>query len=179
MACRKKLLVLGAAAIAAYAMADGRLLAETPQSVQAPSGIEQLQGVHPAEYYKRAATLFRQEKKDEAVFVFYLGQLRYRARLLAYPNLDRTGEPALFASLSEGVGRPLNEYAFGNVPRLLGTIDAVLDHDRDNPDTFTPPTSFPDPWRQTREGLLKLRAKIQEEAELIRAERKKNGLPNR
>jgi hypothetical protein len=148
-------------------------------AIRDPSAVEHLNGEHPAEYYKRAATLFRQGKQDDAVFVFYLGQLRYRARLLAHPGLDPSGEPALFASLSQVVGKPLNEYAFGDIPRLLSTIDAVLDYDLKNADSFTPPSAFPEAWRQAREGLSKMRAQVETDADAIRMRRQKNGLPNR
>jgi hypothetical protein len=68
----------------------------------------------------------RSRQKDEAVFWFYAGQLRYRVYLLANKDkLKPSGDPALFASLSEEIGRPLNEYAFGDIPQLAKTIDAV------------------------------------------------------
>jgi hypothetical protein len=168
-----------AAAVIALAVSQGSPMAQASQPLPAPPGTEQLRGEHPAEYYKRAAVLFRHGKQDEAVFVFYLGQLRYRARLLAHPNLDPSGEPALFASLSQVVGKPLNEYAFGDIPRLLITIDAVLDYDLNNPDSFTPPMTFPDAWRQVREGLSQMRAQVERDANSIRSQRQKHGLPNR
>src|SRR5262245_1763464 len=98
------------------------LLAQTSPSAKSPSaqsdwskmtpealkvGIEQN---HPAAYYILASKLFAEGKKEEAVFWFYAGQLRYRFYLKAMPGLDPSGDPALFASLSETVGRPLNEY---------------------------------------------------------------------
>jgi hypothetical protein len=170
---------MGAAfCLAICAGLPGKATADTTQ-FDPPPAIEQLSGEHPAEYYKRAAALFRHGKRDEAVFVFYLGQLRYRARLMAHPDLDPSGEPALFASLSEVVGRPLNEYAFGDIPRLLGVLDAVLKYDQGLPDRFTPPSSFPEAWRRARDGLTKLRAQVEKTADEIRATRQRNGLPNR
>jgi hypothetical protein len=169
----------GATGITALGAPQAPASAETPGLVEAPPGIEQLNGAHPAGYYRRAAALFAQDKKDEAVFVFYLGQLRYRVRLLARPDLDPSGEPALFASLSQVIGKPLNEYAFGDIPRLLSTIDAVLDYDRNNPDSFTQPSSFPEAWQQAREGLARLRAQVKRDSGSIRAFRQRNGLPNR
>jgi hypothetical protein len=175
----QKGLKVGTFGLAVFAVAQGRALADITQPGPPFSAIERLDGKHPSEYYKLAAELFRDGKKDEAVFIFYLGQLRYRARLLAHRDLDPSGEPALFASLSEVVGRPLNEYAFGDIPRLLSTIDAVLEYDRAHPDRFTPHASFPEAWQQAREGLTKLKAKIERTADEIRAARKKSGLPNR
>jgi hypothetical protein len=175
----KDMLRLGAAGIIALAIWKDPAMAQPPQALPAPASMDLLSGEHPAEYYKRAIELFQQGKQDEAVFVFYLGQLRYRARLLAHPDLEPSGEPALFASFSEVIGRPINQYAFGDIPRLLMTMDAVLDYDLNHPDSFTPPTSFPEAWRQVREGLSKLRAQVGKDADAIRSQRQKNGLPNR
>ena len=114
------------------------------------------------------------------MFLFYLGQLRYRAHLAARrAELKPDGDPALFASLSQVVGRPLNEYAFGDIPSLVRTIDAALAYDRANPDPFTPPDKFPEANRGGRAGLEGLKAQIIADADDIRAKRRKNGLQNR
>jgi hypothetical protein len=136
-------------------------------------------GKHPSTYYQEAANLFRIGRRDEAVFLFYLGQLRYRTHLRARPNLPPSGDPALFASLSESVGRPINEYAFGDIPALERTIAQVLAFDLAYPDTFTPPGEFPDAVRANREGMETLRRRIVAEADRIREGRRTNGLPNR
>jgi hypothetical protein len=123
------------------ALWSSAVLAQGP--VAAPPAVQELAGQHPAEYYKRAGELFKAGKKDEAVFIFYLGQLRYRTHLLAKRDLDPTGDPAIFASLSEMAGKPINQYAFGDIPSLARTIDAVLAYDTASPDTFTSPSEFP------------------------------------
>ncbi len=144
-----------------------------------PRDVSALAGQHPAEYYRRAAALFKDGRQDDAVFVFYLGQLRYRTHLKARPALKRDGDPALFASLSEVVGRPLNEYAFGDIPALARTIEAVLAYDAANPDGFTPPMQFHEAHAAVREGLSGLRRQILAEQDQIRAQRARNGLVNR
>jgi hypothetical protein len=144
-----------------------------------PAEVEALAGQHPAEYYRRAARLFEAGRKDEAVFVFYLGQLRYRAHLKARPGLKPDGDPALFASLSEVVGRPLNEYAFGDIPALAASLDAVLAYDAANPDRFTAPGEFAVVYAEQHKGLESLRAQIVRDAASIRETRRKNGLENR
>jgi hypothetical protein len=106
----------------------------------APPAVQKLAGEHPAEYYKRASKLFQEGKKDDAVFVFYLGQLHFRTHLLAKSGGDPTGDPAIFTSLSQVIGKPINQYAFGDIPGLARTIDAVLAYDTANPDKFTSPT---------------------------------------
>jgi hypothetical protein len=154
-----------------------------PMTVHAVDGpiaaASALNGQHPAEYYKRAAAYFRDGDKEAAVIIFYLGQLRYRTHLRARPSLKPDGDPALFASLSETVGRPINEWAFGDVPRLLWIIDAVLDYDSQEPDRFTPLTQFKAARDLTRDGMRDFRRQIKIQAEDIKRQRAANGLENR
>lgn len=154
-------------------------LAAAPAGAGEADLLRGVEGDHPAGYYRRAADLFREGRRDEAVFVFYLGQLRYRTHLAARPDLPRDRDAALFASLSEVVGRPVNEYAFGDIPALDRTLKAVMAYDAAHPDTFTPPAHYPQATRSIREGLELFRQKLVTEADQIRAMRTRNGLPNR
>jgi hypothetical protein len=138
-----------------------------------------LNGQHPAAYYKSAGGLMTSGQPDAAVFIFYLGQLRYRTHLAARPDLPKSGDPALFGSLSEVVGRPVNEYAFGDIPALLRTLDEVLAHDARHPDRFTPPGEFPEAARRVRSGMASFRNQMAAQADDIRKARAANGLPNR
>jgi uncharacterized protein with von Willebrand factor type A (vWA) domain len=108
-----------------------------------------------------------------------LGQLRYRTHLKARPDLKPDGDPALFGSLSEVVGKPVNEYAFGDLNRLDETLKAVLVYDRQNPDSFTTAAQFPDVYSQQREGMESMRRQIVARADDIRKQRTSNGLENR
>src|SRR5258708_21562527 len=91
---------------------------------QLKNGIE---NQHPAYFYYLAKKLFAAAQKDDAVFWFYAGQLRYRVYLAVNKDkLDPSGDPAVFSELSEEIGRPINEYAFGDIPQLAKTIDAVI-----------------------------------------------------
>jgi len=93
--------------------------------------------VHPATLYLLAERLFAAERKDEAVFWFYVGQLRYRFYLEANPKIDPSGDPALFSSLSEVIGSPLNRYAFQDRAKLVSTLKRVAEWDEKNPNGFT------------------------------------------
>jgi hypothetical protein len=144
-----------------------------------PSAARALNGQHPAAYYRKAAEMFQSGQKDDAVFVFYLGQLRYRTHLKARPDLKPDGDPALFGSLSEVVGKPVNEYAFGDLPKLDEILKAVLAYDRQNPDSFTSAAQFPSVHAQQREGMDSMRRQIVARADDIRRQRTTNGLENR
>ena len=139
---------------------------------QLKTGIEKQ---HPAAFYVLAKKLFEQGERDEAVFWFYAGQLRYRAYLSGHPQLPRDGDPALFASLSEVVGKPINVYAFGDIPALAKTIDRVLAWDVSQPDAFNKAPER----EQSRNGLSGMKAHVEATADEIRATRTKNGLENR
>ena len=147
---------------------------KTPEQLK--KGIE---NQHPAIYYILAQKLFESGKKDEAVFWFYAGQLRYRFHLLANPDLDPSGDAALFASFSEVIGRPINEYAFGDLKALDATLEKVLAWDEATANGFTSTKAHKPEWLKTREGLKGMRQQVMDSAESIRAQRKANGLPNR
>lgn len=133
---------------------------------------------HPTGYYQRAVELFQKGEREEAVFWFYVGQLRYRFHLTVAKGLDPSGDPAVFASLSEMAGRPLNEYAFGDVPKLAATIDRVLAWDAENENGFTVKKGNEAALEEIRGGLKEMKETILREQENIKAQRKANGLEN-
>jgi hypothetical protein len=134
---------------------------------------------HPAAYYLEAGRLLRSGQRDAAVFIFYLGQLRFRTHLGARLGPARAAEVATFEALSESVGRPVDEYAFGDPPALVRTLDAVAAFDRRHPDRFTDAATFPEETRLAREGLARYRDGIAGRFDQIRRERAANGLENR
>src|SRR5260370_29123194 len=155
-------------------------------SAQDPAtfAVEQLrrtiENQHPSGFYILAEKLFAAGKKDEAVFWFYAGQLRYRVYLLVNKDkLEPSGDPAVFASLSEEIGRPLNEYAFGDIPQLVKTIDAVLAWDQSHSNALTPRENYRSEYDQIVPGLPPMQDEVVRHANSIRKTRAANGLENR
>lgn len=138
-----------------------------------------LPGEHPSAYYLYAGRLFKEGKKDEAVFWFYVGQLRYRFYLKANPNLQPSGDPALFASLNATLGEQINRYAGGNTKDWIWAIDRALKWDAETENHFTSKKKFAGISEQNRAGLKKLRDQIESQADSIREQRKEAGLENR
>jgi hypothetical protein len=135
---------------------------------------------HPSYYYILAQKLFEAGRKQDAVFWFYTGQLRYRVYLAANKDkLDPSGDPAVFASLSEEVGKPLNEYAFGDIPQLAKTIDAVIAWDRSHSNRLTPRDKYQSEYEEIITGLIEMRDEALQNANSIRQTRTANGLENR
>lgn len=140
---------------------------------------QRLDNQHPVKYYERAIELFAQGRRDDAVFLYYLGQLRWRVYLDANPTLPPDGDAAIFASLSDMAGSIINEYAGGDIPTWARIMQAVLDYDRAHPDRFTAKTATPQVRDKIRKGLAELRDHVLAQAGTFRAERAKQGLENR
>jgi hypothetical protein len=154
--------------------------AQDPATLSIDQPKNTIENQHPSVFYVLSEKLFAAGKKDEAVFWFYAGQLRYRVYLLVNKDkLEPSGDPAVFASLSEEIGRPLNEYAFGDIPRLAKTIDAVLAWDRTHSNTLTPRKKYRSEYDQIVTGLTHLRDEVARKADSIRKTRAANGLENR
>ena len=93
---------------------------------------------HPSFYYVLATRLFEAGRKDEAVFWFYAGQLRYRSRLACHPELPPGTEPALFASLQEVAGTPINEHAGADPDAWIAAMERARAWDETNRNGFEP-----------------------------------------
>lgn len=148
-------------------------------AIAAGCGGARAQSGHPADDYRMAAQLFTAGRRDEATYLFYLGQFRFRVYLLARPNLPPSGDRALFASLSESVGRPINEWAYGDVPRLVSTLDRVIAAAASRDDPYTPRAQFPAAHAEALAGLQRLRSQTLAQRAFIHQQRERNGLPNR
>ncbi len=95
------------------------------------------------------------------------------------PNMDPSGDPALFSSLSATVGKTINEYAGGDVKDWVKAIDRALKWDADMPNGFTSKKKFATIYEENRAGLTKMRDQVESQADSIREQRKKAGLKNR
>jgi hypothetical protein len=166
---------LGAIALFAVAAnSDQTQISEDQSPSQLKQGIEKR---HPADYYVLVAKLFRDAStKQEALFWFYVGQLRYRYYLAANPHLPCDGDPAVFASLSGVVGRPINEYAGGKPDLWIAEIDHALEWDATHDNDFTPKNKSPDNYRQIRAGLVALRDQVVAMKKQLPELRRQNGL---
>jgi hypothetical protein len=166
---------LGCASVVAHAALSAEAIEKmSPAQIEAA-----LPGEHPASYYEYATRLFSAGRKDDAVVWFYIGQLRYRLHLLATPDLDPSGDPALFASLNATVGQTINEYAGGSVRGWVAAIETALKWDQEHPNGFTSKAKFKSEYDSIRGGLQKMKHGLENDAVKIREQRTANGLENR
>lgn len=141
-----------------------------------PPGIERQA---PYAYVQLAMDLGKRGLNDEAVFWFYVGQLRWRFDLSARPDQKKDEGPALFGSLMDVVGGPVNRYAFGDIPKLVATWDAVLAWDAAHDNGYTSKTRYAQVWMTTRKGLMGLKKQTLADRADIERRRVENGLENR
>ncbi len=159
------------ALLATRAPADD-LADQTPAQLK-----ENIEKKHPADYYLLASRLFKDPAtKQEALFWFYVGQIRYRYYLAANPDLPPDGDPAVFASLSETIGRPINEYAGGKPDIWLAEMNHALEWDAAHSNDFTPKSKSPERYAQIRAGLVALRDHIAKIKDKMPEIRRQNGL---
>lgn len=127
----------------------------------------------PLALYEAAARRFNEGDRADATFLFYLGQLHWRADLIANPDQPPDGGPALFGALNETLGRPINEWAFGDLDMLRALLRDV--HGFDLP----PNPRMARAFARSRAGLAELITYIEANAAEIRRDRTANGLENR
>ena len=149
------------------------LAQQTPEDIIAGA-----ESAHPAALYVLTSKLMAAGRLDEAVRWFYIGQLRYRFYLMTNPP-DAANAGILFSALSESVGRPINEYAFGDVEGAVQQIDAALAWDEAHPNQFTSKDAHPAQHATVRDGLIAMRDDMIARKQEIKETRTRNGLPNR
>lgn len=174
-----KFLVVAAVLAGSAAALPAGLRTEVPASVAAATVVENAAIRHPADYLTLGSRLFREGHKDEGVFWFYVGQLRYRALIAARPTLSPIGAPATFASMVERLGPVIDNYAFGDTTALAKTVAEVLAWDDANPDPFTPKDRFAADRDIVRRGFESFRDRLIETRDEIRTKRARIGLLNR
>lgn len=134
---------------------------------------------HPVTYLELASVLFEQGQKDQAVVWYYVGQIRYRAHLMANPDLDPSGDPAIYASLKYGLGPLINAYAGEDLCNWEKLIASALTWHKTNPNTFTPKDEYPEIYKKIESGFDEFRKQVSNNKEEIRKTREANGLSNR
>lgn len=133
----------------------------------------------PVGLYTLAAKLFAEGQRDEATRWLYVAQIRARFHLAVSPGLRPDAEPAIYAALNEDVGRPINEWAFGDVEAAAARMQKALDWDAAHRDGFTPKNGREAALERVRGGLVRLRTQVLAEKDDMRRERHANGLENR
>ena len=140
------------------------------QSIEALE--EAAPSAHPMNLYLLAGKLHANGESERSLFWFYAGQIRYRFHLLANPDLDPSGDPALFGSLQELVGRPINQMAARNTDVWIQSIEEAIEWDKKHPNELTSKIDHASEYQEVHNGLAKLLDYIRENAENLEAPEK-------
>jgi hypothetical protein len=135
---------------------------------------EQLPASHPAYYYLYAKKLFNDGAKEDALFWFYVGQLRYRFYLTVNPKLSNDAD--VFGALQETVGSVINGWAGGDPDIWAKGMQRALDWDAANDNSFTSKSLHAEDWQKIRSGLEDLKKYVLTHKAEILEKRKHRGL---
>ena len=122
--------------------------------------LDGVQAKHPLNYIILAMKLFSQGEADQAVKWFYIAQIRYRAHLKARPELEPSGDPALFGSMMAVVGPSINQYAARDSDHWAVLIDEAVEWHHTNDDLFLDKASHQEVYREVLDGLEALKMEI-------------------
>jgi len=93
---------------------------------------------HPMEYFKTSGEYIKQQKFNEASFLFYLGYLRYKYYNSSNPDYQASGDGALAGSLSAMLGEPINMYLRSNIENFISILNSTIQFNQTNNYIFYP-----------------------------------------
>jgi hypothetical protein len=140
--------------------------AREPSTAQTIQQLEAgIQNKPPATYFALATELFRNNRKEEAAFWYFVGNLRYRALLLAKAkDPDASDEQYHFWFVSQSVGQSIFKSAGRHPAALIRAIDQALEWDAEQPNGYTSKIQFQAQYERARQELLGLQQRIREGA---------------
>ncbi len=98
---------------------------------------QQAATIHPAGLYILASKLFKENKKDDAVFWLTIGHLRFRFHLITKAESTAPDGSSLFSTLQNFIGTPIYDYAGINPDSWIKTAQQAKQWDLNNGNSFT------------------------------------------
>jgi len=130
-----------------------------------------LEKKHPAKFFDSASRLYKAKHLNDAAFLFYLGQLRYKYYLAAGEGSDSDGQ--LFASLQNVLGEQINFDLGENLDNYLMLLEEVINWDRLNDYKYYSKTNLPGKHKKVLEGLINYKNWVIENKSTITERRNK------
>jgi hypothetical protein len=112
---------------------------------------------HPMAYFLYAGRCSKEGDSKDALFWFYVGELRYGFYLAANPHLPPDGDPALFQSLREEVGSLFIGQSQVTETDSKNALKRALDWDASHDNPVTSKSLHRRAWVETREALKALK----------------------
>lgn len=79
-------------------------------------------------YFNASAEYSKQQKFNEASFLFYTGYFRYKYFNASKPNYKASGDGALVGSLSTILGEPINMYLRCNIENYISILTLTIQY---------------------------------------------------
>lgn len=117
---------------------------------------EDLYKSHPVVYLERAAALLEKGDMEQAVFWYYVGQMRFRLHLMVNPDLEPAGDPMMFSAMEYLVGEPVNQYASSNPDNWARLVRKAMEWDRTRPNLYTSKQEHTREFEEIHENMDKL-----------------------
>ena len=130
--------------------------------------------IHPAGFYLLANRLFHEGNKDEAIFWFYVGSLRYRYYLSSIEDDPFHPEQELFGKCQFEVGTVILDYAGGDPEFWSEQVGRAIAWDHANDNIFFGKLKDPEALLAVRQSLLELQNKLIEEKDNMIRQRIEN-----
>ena len=125
--------------------------------------------LHPVGYYILAVKLFHEGSKDESIFWFYVGSLRFRYYLSSIGDDPYHPENELFGKVQFEIGGLLLDYAGGDPESWSNQIIRSAEWDNNNSNIFFNKQRNPDALQEGHRSMRELAIKlIDEKDEIIR-----------
>jgi len=157
-------ILLASALISTGVLAHGQELTSQhslPQSVERSIAHYHIDtDEHPGKQFKEFFELWRAGDRELSVYVYFVGQIRFRTYLMANPDLPKSRDPAAFQSLSYLADTKINQWVHehGKLKDLVSIIDHALHWHAQSDDVLTTKSAHPTAHKEVREGLLRLRS---------------------
>jgi len=137
--------------------------------------IKQAELIHPVGFYLLAQKLFKENKKDESIFWFYVGSIRYRYLLSSVEDDPFEPENELFGKVQFEIGGTILDYAGGNPVFWAQQIEKANKWDTERLNFYYPKKNNPEALAEIKSGMRQLQQKLLDEKEDIIRQRIENG----
>ena len=133
------------------------------------------QSIHPIGFYLLANKVFKEGKKDESIFWFYVGSIRYRYFLSSVGEDPFDHENELFGKVQFEIGGVILDYAGGHPEFWAEQIGKANQWDTDSLNLFYLKKNNPSALADIKENARVLQQKLLAEKDEIIRQRIENG----
>lgn len=136
---------------------------------------KEAQLIHPVGFYILSKKLFDEGERNESIFWFYVGSIRYRYFLSSIADDPFHPENELFERVQFEIGGVILDYAGGDPQLWAEQIGKANQWDTDHLNFFYPKKNNPDALAETKSGVQRLKQKLLDEKDDILRQRIENG----